>query len=132
MEERPGAAEYVTATKAVNHGDPCIELGYVGFAQKQSTPPAGTGLGATAITQIAISEKFVIRTKGRHYTSSARQEGGTFSKGDPVYIISATNLLTATSNSGANPKFGRVAEVAPERGVGTGKMRVDLDAKDSF
>lgn len=30
----------------------------------------------------------------------------TLSVGDPVYIITATNVLTTTDNSGANPVFG--------------------------
>lgn len=131
-EERPGNAFYAVATKAVQHNAPCIELGFSGRAVKQIAAPAGTGLGATIITQIQVGEAFIIRDKGRHYFPNTRSEGGTFAKGDPVYIIAATNLLTATSNSGANPKFGRVAEIAGERGVGTGMMRVDLDAKSTF
>lgn len=127
-ESRPGKGHYATATKAVLHGLPCIEDGFCGVAVKQIAAPAGTGLGATAITQVGIGEKFFIITKGTVYVDNLISA----TKGAPIYIVSATNLLTLTSNSGANPKFGRVEALAGERGVGTGKMRVDLDAKDSF
>lgn len=129
-EVRPGQVYYAVASKAVNHGAPCVEQGIPGIAIKQQAAPAGTGLGATAITQIAISESFIIQIKGRVYVANSRSEGGAFAKGDPVYIIAATNLLTAVSTS--NVKFGRVVELAGTRGVGTGMMRVDLDLKDTF
>jgi hypothetical protein len=119
---------YATATKAVNHGLPCVEVGFVGVAVKQQAAPGGTGLGATAITQVGVGEKFGILIKGTVYVANLISAV----KGSPVYIVAATNLLTLTSNSGANPKFGRVEAIAGERGVGTGQMRVDMDAKDSF
>jgi len=54
-----------------------------------------------------------------------------FAKGDAVYITAATGVLTETS--AGNVKFGRVVEVVGDgRGVPTGKVRIDLDAKDSF
>lgn len=126
-EERPGRSFYCTATKPVAHGAPVTELGRVGQAIKQVAAPAGTGLGSALITTVQIGERFNIRTWGRHYFTNARQEGGTFAKGDPVYIRASDNLLTATDTG--NLPFGYVAEVAGERGVGAGKMRVDLDEK---
>lgn len=130
-EIRPGAREYVTATKVVAHGAPCTENNYVGIALKQIEAPYGTGLDDDLITKVQVDEEFVIAIKGRVYVSNVDAAGGTFTtKGEPVYIIAASNLLT--SASGGNLKYGRVAEVAGERGVGTGKMRVDLDAKDGF
>lgn len=129
-EVRPGAVEYVTATKAVLHGAPCTENGFVGTAVKDVAAPAGTGLGSVLINQVQVAEKFKIIVKGRVYVPNTRNEGGAFAKGDPVYIIAASNLLTAVV--GTNLKYGRVAEIAGERGVGTGMMRVDLDAKDGF
>jgi hypothetical protein len=128
-EVRPGQVHYATATKAVNHGAPCIENGVPGIAIKQVAAPAGTGLGAAAITQVAIGEKVIIQEKGRVYVPNTRQEGGTFAKGDPVYIRTADNLLTAVNT---NVKFGRCVEIAGERGVGAGQMRVDLDMKDQL
>lgn len=129
-EEVHGRAFYCVATKVVAHNAPATELGIAGRAVKQLAAPVGTGLGSTLITNVQIGEAFIIRSKGRHYFTNSRSEGGTFAKGDAVYIIPATNLLTAVSTS--NVKFGRVVEIAGERGVGTGKMRVDLDMRDSF
>jgi Uncharacterized conserved protein (DUF2190) len=122
----PGARKYVVATKITNHRAPCIEKNFAGQAIKQKAAPGGTGLGATALTQIGVGEQFVIITKGLVYLDNTVP----FAEGDPVYIVAATNALTAVS--AGNVKFGRVYEVAGQRGVGTGKMRVDLDAKDGF
>jgi hypothetical protein len=129
-EVRPGNVEYVTATKAVLHGAPCTEVGFSGTAVKQVAAAAGTGLGSSLINTVQVGEKFAIIVKGRVYVPNSRNEGGAFAKGDVVYIIAASNLLTAVV--GTNLKYGRVAEIAGERGVATGQMRVDLDAKDSF
>lgn len=125
--ERPGAGYYpAAATKAVNHNDPVVEDGVVGVAVKQKAPNPETGL--TNIQQIAIGEAFHIRVKGikqvplQSITSPA--------KGDPVYIIAATNQLTKTSTS--NVKYGVIRELAGQRGTPTGFVRIDLDAKDSF
>lgn len=125
-EVRPGQVHYTVATKAVNHGAPCTEDGFVGIAIKQVAAPAGTGLGATAITQVAVAEAFIIQIKGRVYVPN----GISAVKGSPIYIVAASNALTLTA--GGNLKFGRCTEVAGTRGVGAGQMRVDLDAKDTF
>jgi len=129
-EVRPGQRVYVTATKAVNHGFPCTELGFTGVAIKQLLPPGGTGLASNLFVQVQVGEKFVIQTKGQVYVANTDAAATTFAKGAAVYIIAATNLLT--SASAGNLKFGRVMEIAGERGVGTGQMRVDLEARDSF
>lgn len=125
-EVRPGQVHYAVATKAVANGAPCTEDGFSGVALKQVAAPAGTGLGSVLITQVQIGENFIIQIKGRVYVDNLISAV----KGSPVYIIAASNLLTLTV--GTNLKFGRVTEVAGTRGVGTGKMRVDLDAKDTF
>jgi hypothetical protein len=129
-EVRPGQRVYVTATKAVNHGAPATEVGFSGVAIKQLLPPGGTGLGDSKFVQVQVGEKFVIQTKGQVYVANSDSGGTTFAKGAAVYIIAASNLLT--SAVGTNLKFGRVMEIAGERGVGTGQMRVDLEARDSF
>lgn len=128
-EWRPGQIEYFTATKAVNHGAPCTELGVAGIAIKQVAAPAGTGLGAATITQVGIGEQFAIVKRGRVYVDNAGT-GAPYAKGATLYIIPASNLLT--NSAAGNVKFGRVVEVPPTRGVGTGKMRVDLDDRDSY
>lgn len=130
-EIRPGSVHYVTAaTKAVLHGAPAIEDGYPGIAIKQVAAPAGTGLGDTKITTVQVGEAFIIQHKGQVLVNNSKQEGGTFAKGDVVYIRTADNLITATSTG--NSKFGRVEAIATERGIPTGKMRVDLDSRDTF
>jgi hypothetical protein len=131
-EWRPGQIDYHTATKAVNHGAPCTEDASVGIAIKQVAAPAGTGLGAVAINQVAIGEQFAIVKRGRVYVDNAGT-GAPYTKGTLLYIITASNALTnAAQTPPTGYKFGRVVEVAGQRGVGTGKMRVDLDDRDSI
>lgn len=137
-EVRPGQVHYTTATKAVNHGAPCSEDGFHGIAIKQVAAPAGTGLGSALITAVAIGEKFIIQFKGRVYlanTTNGQTGGGALSavKGSGIYITIATNLLTLTGPaSGTVGRFGRCTEVAGERGVGAGQIRIDLDARDTL
>jgi hypothetical protein len=137
-EVRPGEVHYATATAALKHGQACAIDGFVGQAIKQQAYPAGTGLGAPAITDIGVGEKFVVQIKGRVYLSNTQTglDGATALgavKGSPVYITLATGVLnTAGPASATVARFGRVTEVAGERGVGTGKIRVDLDAKDGL
>jgi hypothetical protein len=125
---RPGRVKYATATKEVAHGAPCEEKGFVGMAIKQVAAPAGTGLGSTLITNVQVGELFVIVTKGEIVITNP---SGTFHEGDTVYIKVADNALADAYTTGY-VKFGRVKEIAPTRGLATGKMRVDLDAKDSL
>jgi hypothetical protein len=114
-----------------------VQDGFAGTAVKHVAAPGGTGLGSSLINTIQIGERYHIELKGDRYLSKVRAEGGNFAVGDPVYIRTADNLLTATSNSGANPKFGRVTEIDDGGGrgalaVGSGLMVVNLDAKDGF
>lgn len=122
---RPGYMKYVTATKAVWHGDPATESKMVGVAVKQKAPSAGAASG-TPQHQIAIAEEFALISKG--VVQVAALAGAAV--GDPLYIVEADNTLTETA--GSNLKFGRVIELGGTRGTPTGKMRVDLDTKDSF
>jgi hypothetical protein len=126
---RPGTRYYVTAaTKAVLHGKPCTEDGVVGTAQKQKQPLSSAGIGGSPDPQvnIPVGEAFAIVCKGivkvPFLTGAA--------KGDALYIIAATNVLTETA--AGNLKFGRVVEIQGQRGTETGFMRVDLDMKDSI
>jgi Uncharacterized conserved protein (DUF2190) len=125
---RPGYMFYATATKAVDHGKPCVENGVAGVAVKQKAVSSAAGLGGSPDPQknIAIGEKFAIISKGVVQIDNT----GSFVVGNPIYIIAATNLLTATS--AGNVKFGMCVEIAGQRGTPTGKMRVDLDKKDTF
>ena len=139
-EVRPGEVHYATRTVGtIKHGQACTEGGFVGFAIKQQAYPAGTGLGATAITDIIVGEAFIIQIKGRVYcanTVTGIAGGAALSavKGSALYITSTTGLLSISAGPATATllRFGRVTEVAPERGVGTGSIRVDLDAKDGL
>lgn len=122
---RPGYMRYATATKAVWHGDPVTESGFVGVAVKQKTASAGAASG-TPQHQIAVGENFAIISKGVVQVAAVSAAA----VGDPIYIVAATNALTKTS--GGNVKFGMVTQLAGTQGTPTGKMRVDLDAKDAF
>ena len=117
--------KYLTATKAVNHGLPCVESGMVGVAIKQKALGVGAGSGIPQ-KQIGIGEAFVIINKGVVEVANLI----TAVKGSAIYIVTATNLLTLVATG--NVKFGRCVEVAGTRGTPTGMMRVDLDAKDTF
>lgn len=122
---RPGAIQLVTATKAVWHGDPATEDGFVGVAVKIKAPGAGAGSG-TPQKQIAVDEDFNLIRKGEVQVDALAGAD----VGDALYIVAADNTLTETS--GSNLKYGRVTATAGIKGCPTGKMRVDLDAKDSF
>lgn len=126
---RPGTRYYVnSATRQRNHGDPCVEDGFaVGVAQKQKQPAATAALSAAAV--IAAAEAFVIICKG--IVRVPFVAGAV--KGSTVWINNTNDALTlADPGSGNGRKFGRVVEIAGQRGTGAGFMRVDLDAKDSF
>jgi predicted RecA/RadA family phage recombinase len=123
---RPGRIKYVTATKTTTHGQACVESNIAGVAVRQVSPHWSDAY--SSVTTIAIGEKFAIINKGIVEVPNTPISAAV--KGDPIYIVAATNALTTTV--GTNPKFGRVAEVASERGGRAGYVRIDLDSKDSF
>lgn len=114
---------YVTNGSGGNytHGQPVVEGKFVGVAVKQKSTGWSAGLSAQA--QIANGEKYYLITKGEVTVNNVAG----FAKGDAIYITSG-NVLTET-NTGNTP-FGRVVETTAEnRGVPTGKVRIDLDIK---
>jgi 3D (Asp-Asp-Asp) domain-containing protein len=115
---------YATATKLVNHGDPCIEGGVAGIALKQQSP--GWQTAFADVKKIQIGEPFLIREKGRVEVATL---GGAV-KGQSVFITPATNALTLTGTAPAIP-FGKVVELAGQRGTPTGRMMVDLEMRDN-
>ncbi len=120
---KSGGHFYCTATKAVRHGAPCIEQNVKGIAVKQKDPGY---LGAFADRNlVAISEQFMILHKGQVEVDTVAG----FAKGELVYIIAATNVLT--ESAAGNVPYGRIVEVAGERGCPTGKVRIDLDEVDA-
>ncbi|MET0604398.1 MAG: DUF2190 family protein [Baekduia sp.] len=126
---RPGAGTHlVNSTGAIlTHGQPVSIGGISGIAIKQKATKWSDPF--TAATQIQTGEKFWCITKGIVQVDSAPLT--TPAKGDPVYIVVATNVLTKTV--GSNVKFGRIVELPGDgRSVPAGKARIDLDMKDSF
>lgn len=125
--DRPGARFYTVATKAVQHGAPCTEENVSGTAIKQKAPGATAALSTHQT--IAIGEAFAIKNKGIVEVPAV---AGVI-PGDTVWINATNNVLTeADPGVGNGRKYGRCVEVAGDRGTPTGRMRVDLDAKDSF
>lgn len=132
---RPGYMYYDVATKSVVHGGSVTEHGMVGVAVKQGNAPFGTGPAFSApgvvnplLNTIAIAEPFAMITKG--IVEVPLTGIVTPAKGDAVYIVAADNTLTKTA--GANLKYGRIVEIAGQRGCPTGKVRIDLDHKATF
>lgn len=125
---RPGFAKYTKNETGGNlkHGQPvCDATGtFVGVAVKQKAPGFDEGMSVQNL--IANGEQYMIITKGVVTVDTVSG----FAVGDDVWLIKAENKLTETE--GSNLRFGRVVEVAGERGCPTGKVRIDLDAKDSF
>jgi hypothetical protein len=125
---RPGPGVYVTnGGTALTHGQVCSHSsGFVGVAVKQKARPWSDGVATQAT--IDPNEAFFLVTKGIVQVSNADAGIAAAAKGTPVYINATNNLVLATGS----PKFGRIVEVAGSRGVPTGRVRIDLDAKDSF
>lgn len=130
---RPGNIEYVTNDSGgtINHGDPAKIGNLVGVAVKQKAVSWTLGLDAQA--QIADGEQFALIVKG---IVEVPDEAG-FAKGDPIYIADASVTSGVTTfdlnETNTNDKFGVVVEVVGDgRGVPTGRVRIDLDKKDSF
>jgi hypothetical protein len=123
---RPGRGVYVTnnGTTRVN-GDPVALNNIVGVCIKQKAPTI-PNLPVDAKT-IQAGEDFFIVAKGIVQVPAV----GGVAKGDAIYITSATSALGNASGAGIVP-YGRVVELAGSRGTPTGKMRVDLDLKDSI
>ena len=115
---------YATCTKQVNHGDPCVENEVAGIALKQQAP--GWSTPYADVKKIIVTEQFLIRHTGRVEVPTL----GGAAKGSKVYITPATNALTLTGTAPALP-FGRVVELAGQRGTSTGNMIVDLEMRDS-
>ena len=88
-----------------------------------------SGLGSgTPQKQIGIGEPFALITKG--VVQIPTPAGAV--KGTNVTITTAGNVVATTAPGAGVLKFGKVVEVAGERGTPTGMVRVDLDKKDTF
>jgi hypothetical protein len=127
---RPGPGVYVTnGGTAIQHGTPqAHSSGWVGVAVKQR-PRLWSDAYSIQAT-IDANEPFYLITKG--VVQVGNQDAGiaAAAKGAPIYLVAATGVLSITA--AGNVKFGRISEVAGVRGTPTGRVRIDLDAKDSF
>lgn len=125
--DRPGHIYYtVNATGSpLAHNVACLSDNRVGVSIKQQAADPTAGLVNPAM--IANGEKFAMKVKGIVQVASTGIT--TPAVGNVVYITTANAL---TSTVGSNAKYGRISEIAGTRGVPTGYVRIDLDAKDSF
>jgi hypothetical protein len=132
---RPGSGVYVTAAATLNHGQAVnhVASGFVGVAVKQKQRAWDQGLANQAV--IDAGEPYFIITKGVVQVSNADAGIAAAAMGTPIYINATNNLVTATGS----PKFGRIVEnggpaggAGGPRGTPPGKVRIDLDTKDSF
>jgi len=130
---RPGQGTHVVNDSGgiLAHNQPAKLQNFVGVLVKQKTTKWSDGLAP--VTQIQTGEKCWMITKGivQIDTSQSYASGiAAAAKGAAIYIDGSNNLTTtATSNT----KFGRVIEVIGDgRTVPTNRIRISLDAKDSF
>lgn len=136
MYERPGRGVYVTATKTTKHLDPCVEGKLSGAAIKQKAKAWSDGFDAATYANIAVGEKFHIRTKGIHEFGTAAGDKGVAiaagTKGQGVYIRPADNTLRLEGATAAGDlPFGRIVELPGDnRGVSPNKIRIDLEQRD--
>lgn len=121
-------ASPIVFTKDTPHGSPCIEVGIPGIAMKQAQPAPYTDPTSNAATHIAVGE-----SGGIVYTGEVEvtdwDESNT-DVGDAVYIITATNVLTLSSNSGANPPYGRIVRI--DGGPTPDRLTISLDLRDTI
>jgi hypothetical protein len=133
VREAPGV--HVTASAKVKDGLPASDDGFVGIAVKQI--PKSSDVARSTLDDIEISEKYYLLITGEADVINGSAQGGpglTLAKGTAVYINDATNalVLAATAltagvlNAGFS-KYGKVAYLAPERGLPTGWVTINLD-----
>ena len=130
---RPGQFHYTTNGTAgtIKHGNPVISNNVPGVAVKQKAVSWKKGLAEQDLIQ--PGEDYGIIAKGIVEVDDVSG----FAKGDAVYIVAASvtsgvTTYALTETGSGNTPYGRVVEVVGGgRGVPTGKVRIDLDKKDS-
>lgn len=125
--ERPGRGVDLTANAQLTHGVPHYQGGIAGIPIKQDNPKTLDSLAAR--TLIASGVKFFLRTRGVCEVDATTLAGATL--GAPVYINKTTDALSLTPSAGANVPLGRVISLAGTYGTPAGKLRVNMDYKDS-
>lgn len=123
----PGARHDAVATKAVLHGDPCIEDNIPGVAFKSTQSLPYTDPTTATIKTVQVSEAFVIEFGGMVEARTAAFVGAALpTKGAKLYIVSASNLLTTVATG--NVKFGIAEAILTSRGL----AKINTNARDSF
>lgn len=127
--ERPGRVVDLVANAILVHGVPHYQSSMAGIPIKQDNPKTLDSL--VARTQIASGVKYALRHRGVCEVDVASISGAVL--GSPVYIVKTTDALTLTAGStGLNLPFGRVVALAGTYGVPTGKVRINMDLKDTI
>lgn len=127
--ERPGRGIDLTADKLLEHGVPHYQAGYAGIPQKQDNPKTLDTIAQRTAIQTGV--KYFLRIKGVcEVPDTGPLAGATL--GAPVYIVKTTDALSlAAGGAGLNAVLGRVHSLAGQFGTPTGKLRVNMDARDS-
>lgn len=107
-------------SSTLEHGQTVAVDKVVGVAIKQKAPDVTKGI--VALSTIEKKEGFAVLIKGVVQVPAVASTA----KGELLYIKS-DNTLTKTASE--NTVFGKIVEMAGERGTPTGKVRVDLDQK---
>lgn len=133
---RPGPGVYVTnGATPIAHGSAQTNSGFVGVAVKQKVRAWSDAYSIQAT--IDANEPYFLITKGVVQVSNADAGIAAAAVGASVWITTATpGVLTTTTGT---PKFGRIVEqggaaggAGGPRGCPPGRVRIDLDTKDSF
>lgn len=124
----PGRRHNATATKAVIHGDPCIEDNLPGVAFKSAGLTAFIDPTTAAATTIAVAEPFVIMLGGMQDIRAAKCPGAALpAVGAQLWILSTDNTMQAAAGTN-RVKFGVVDSVDTVRQI----AHVNTNARDTF
>lgn len=122
---RPGRGVHLIADKLITHAKPHYQAGLRGIVQKQDEPKSFDSLASR--TQVQSGIKYFLLTKGE--TEVDALAGATV--GATVFINTTTDALTLTDPGAAAVPFGRVTNLPGTFGLPAGRMRVDMDLKDT-
>jgi hypothetical protein len=97
----PGLRQDSVATKAVLHGDPCVETGFPGVAFKNAQINRYVDPISTAARQVQVGESFTIMLGGTVEVKASLFPGGLPAAvaGEPVYIRAVDNVLLTDHQS---------------------------------